>query len=226
MFAAEAMPCWLGRGAFAEGSNYLAKALALPTAREPTGQRAAALLALGHLTWRQGKKQQAAALLENARDIYTQLGDTGGIAHCNLRLSEVAGERVDHDRTYIQFGEPGALLHGAVTAPLIGIDDNQVDAFDDNRSAESLAWCNRDLPSARQIGNEASGVPRHKSHDCTTADALDSMGKSALDRNDLTSARVYFSESLALWRKLGDTEHTASTLESMAILARLDKDTP
>jgi hypothetical protein len=62
-------------------------------------------------------------------------------------------------------------------------------------------------------------VRRQASHDRALAEALDLMGRSALDRRDLRSAEEYFGQSLALWHKLGDDLRAVDTLDSMARLA-------
>jgi non-specific serine/threonine protein kinase len=87
---------WNIRGDFYEGRTYLAKALDLEGAQEPTGARAKALYEAGALAYRQGDYESARALIEEGLALYRDLGDRGGIALSLTSLASVAYDQGDY----------------------------------------------------------------------------------------------------------------------------------
>jgi len=71
---------------------------------------------------------------------------------------------------------------------------------------------------AAPAGADALVLRRQTSHDLVSAEALDLMSRSALDRKDLAAAREYLGASLDLWRRLGDDRRAAALCECMASL--------
>src|SRR5262249_42674166 len=81
---------WELRGHWREGSEWLARALALPGAEAPTAIRARALVTAGVLAWKPGEYPAARRCHEESLAIRRACRDQRGIAACLLNLGSTA----------------------------------------------------------------------------------------------------------------------------------------
>jgi len=81
------------------------------------------------------------------------------------------------------------------------------------------ARCRGDLQQARTAVMESLEVAREMGDKVGIARALHDLGQITLKREDRTTARGYFRESLALWCQIGLDWGTVESLEGFAYLA-------
>ncbi len=210
-FAAALAPYWENIGAYNEGTRYLELALAAEGARDPSDARALALLAISRTFGNRGEHRRAEAAAREALEYYRSIGDRRGDSRCLQQLAALASDLgwLTKARAYSQ---------EAVRAAYDVEDRNeQAEALE---TSAHLAWIDKDLISAIQDAGDATAIHRAAGYDVVAGSALQSMGESAMQREDLRGARSHLTESLTIWRGLGDRRRYAKALEILSEIAR------
>jgi predicted ATPase/DNA-binding XRE family transcriptional regulator len=203
--------CYL-RGHYAEGSDWLERALAMTDAAgvEPQYQAKAALGA-GMLAFLQCEYDVATARLESALTQYQELGDTAGTALVMQRLGGVARERGDyltaenlHCQSYDLFESLGDRSGMSWAHNHLGF----------------VAWLRGDLEIAARRCRRARDSFRILGDGEGLAWSLISLGTIAQYSGDLVEAEDLLLESLALSQRLGYREGVAWSLNQLGIVER------
>ncbi|WP_238165541.1 ATP-binding protein [Kribbella caucasensis] len=203
--------CYL-RGYYAEGSEWLVRALALagesPT---PTAATAKASLGAGMLAFLQCEYDEATARLESALAQYQELDDTAGTALVMQRLGGVARERGDY-----------------VTAE--NLHCQSFDLYESLRDRSGMAWAHNHLGFVAWLRGDLEVAARRcrKAQDSFRvlgdgeglAWSLISLGTIAQYSGELTEAEDLLQESLALSQRLGYREGVAWSLNQLGIVER------
>ena len=189
-------PLFMTRCHYEEGARLLRTALGsgdASTSSAPDGAvRAAALLALGALTWRQGDLKASRAPIEESLETYRALGDLAGTAGA-LRLYGVHAHNSGHyDVARARFEEALALMRRiddreGVANTLLGLGNV---AFDRGEAVASAHY-EESRAIAEAIG-DTLGV----------AYALDNLGSLAWCRGDLATADAHTDAVEALYTQL------------------------
>lgn len=204
---------WFERGYWSEGRKWIATALALPGAGEPTQARGEALTGGGFLARSQDDLGTAWYLLEEAAHIYRSTGDKGGLANVLRMLGQVARDRGDYaqalplfERSLSLFREVEDKVGEAVALRLLA----QLAVHrDDYESSETLA--EQALDAASRAG-EAGGTE--------VSLALRALGLVASGRGDYVKALGLFQQAIAYYEQIGSISGLNEILPSLG-LARL-----
>jgi predicted ATPase/DNA-binding CsgD family transcriptional regulator len=87
-------------------------------------------------------------------------------------------------------------------------------------SALWLFWAQRGLLSEGRIWLEQAVAIPGGSDPKARGDAIHNLGNLAIDLSDLPTARRHYSESLEIWRELGDEDGVASAYTGLGLVAR------
>jgi tetratricopeptide (TPR) repeat protein len=203
--------CYL-RGHYAEGSDWLERALALVDHQpELQSAKAKALLGAGMLAFLQCEYDVATTRLEAALAQYEELNDTAGTALAMQRLGSVARERGDyvtaenlHCRSYDLFENLGDRAGMAWAHNQLGF----------------VAWLRGDLEIASRRCRRARDSFRTLGDGEGLAWSLISLGTIAQYGGELVEAEELLQESLALSQRLGYREGVAWSLNQLGIVER------
>jgi non-specific serine/threonine protein kinase len=203
---------WVRRGLFAEGRDWIERALdraAGEAVADPV--RSKALLAGALVAGNQGDADRAIALDEEALKRCRASGDRGGAAQALLGLARVAQDRADHERAVVlldealaTFRELGERSLTAVCLHDLGLIAHERGAHD---RAESLfADALRELEPFGPASGLTNCIPGH-------------LGDVARARGDLPRAAALHRESLARNRARGDLVKAFENLCGLAAVA-------
>ena len=216
-------PLFMARCHYEEGARLLRAALAASAAHDGVAHdgaaqdgpahdgavRAAALLALGALTWRQGDLEASRAPIEESLATYRALGDLAGAAAA-LRLYGVHAHNSGHyDVAQARFEEALGLMRRledreGVANTLLGLGNV---AFDRGEAA-ALAHYEESRGIAAAIGDTLGG-----------AYALDNLGALAWCRGDLAAADAHTEAVSALYAQLDHPLGRANVAHRRGLLA-------
>ncbi len=193
---------WGARGHLSEGCQWLQSALDHGTAAPPT-IRARALLRAGALAYLQSDYAQAAALLNDSRELAEALQDTGIIAHSCNGLGLAAMEQGDFARAMSYFARGATLMRAA--------GDIRGAAQVLNNMGNTTLY-RGDYARASTLFEESLALFRRVNDPASVALALANLGNVLLHQGDYARAAGVEEESLALWREMGDKRGTALAL--------------
>jgi predicted ATPase/DNA-binding XRE family transcriptional regulator len=205
------------RGHYAEGSQWLERALALVEtmpAAETTGLAPAcakANLGAGMLAFLQCEYDAATARLRTALTQYKELGDTAGTALVLQRLGGVARERGDY--------AAAENLHCESYDLYESLGDRSGMAWAHNHLG-FVAWLRGDLEVGARRCRRARDSFRLLGDGEGLAWSLISLGTIAQYSGDLIEAEDLLQESLALSQRLGYREGVAWSLNQLGIVER------
>jgi predicted ATPase/class 3 adenylate cyclase len=201
---------WHLYGHLAEGRRWTEQMLALAGASSRTGERVAALTALGGLTYWQVDVPDVRRAYEEALTIARELGDRWAVAEgvYNLSFAHVlegdfpgAVALVEEART--MFEELGSRRGIADTTGVLAI----------------VARLEGDLPRARVLAEESLRLSRGSGDRFGTTDSLHVLGRTALAEGDLTTAGSVFLEALANNEQVGNRTGMGIVLDNLAAKA-------
>lgn len=200
---------WVDQGQFAEGSEALRRALALPAAQGRTRIRAAALSALGVLLGQREDSAGARPLLVEAADIQRSLGDRKGLAASLNNLGMVL------DSLGAAAAARDAHLESLSLRRAIGDRSGEAVALD---NLSTNAYFRGEPVAARAYATEALELHRVAGDEYGMAVALDTLGAIALDEGDLAMALQAYQAALARYRDLGVAGDAAQPMAGITMI--------
>jgi predicted ATPase/DNA-binding XRE family transcriptional regulator len=209
-------PFWRARGHFHEGRRWLTAMLGLGS-RVPPRSRAAALNGAGVLALLQSDYGVATELLAQSRDLYTALGDNGGLAFALRNLGWVAHECSEHERAESLCIDSLALWRQ--------VGDTWGEAWALN-SLGMLALERSEPTGACRFFSESAELFRRLGEAMGLATALANLGWATQELGGFSRATELFSESLALGQRLADARSVANNLSNLALMALYSADYP
>ena len=242
-------PCWIVRGCFAEGADWLDAFLAAGSGA-PAGVRGAALVVRGQLALPSGEPPRAQALASQGLELCRQAGSQFWIAAAQNLMAETAlhtGQIADGARlaqeaadTARQAGErwnegyalgtraAAAALNGnlreaqelAQQALVISREiDQQWGAARNLAGLGDVARMRADPDTARRRYLAALAILREIDAPLEIARCLAGLGRIAMDQGDLAQARAHLAECLQLCLNAGSRIGMSRALLSLAALA-------
>ena len=200
---------WQMRGFWTEGRAWLRESLAKPV--EDRGLLAGGLLGAGTLAEWQGDYSEAGMMLEQALEIFRELGDARSVSACMIELGRAA---------YFQ-GQPdvaGTFFETGLAAAREAQDQWAI-----ARSLTELgqvAWRRAEYVQSRELVNEGLAMFRGMGDQYDLVYAVDLLGHADQGMGDLASARKHFEESLGRAREVNDlwgVAHSHSNLGDVAL---------
>ncbi len=194
---------WTKRGEFAEGREWLERALAV-TGLEHRSSRARALIGLARIRLFQGHMGDVAAAATEALALGRETGDTWAISWALYWLAIVALERGDHAKAAALTIEARDASHGedSVAGPL-GL-------------LSVFAWSKGEHDQAQQLCDEANNVMRRAGDIWGLSFGLVNAAALNFARKYFASARAQVFEALSLNEELEDPRGIAWSLEAAA----------
>jgi tetratricopeptide (TPR) repeat protein len=198
---------WRTRGHYAEGREWLERALATPGAAEPTPVRAKALYEVGLLAFRQGDQEDSRAFNEEALEVSRKVGDPRGEADALVGLARVAFREGDHETVRARAEEAVSVSRGledpdAMFGPLHLLAAGTRQAGDYVRAR---ALYEESLALSRELGDERGA-------------AMELLNLAAVEKHlgNLSRAGDLLRESIPQMRTVGDDGLTVAGLVVMA----------
>jgi tetratricopeptide (TPR) repeat protein len=200
------------RGYFTEGSRLLAAALAAD--EEVTPLRARALVAAGALEVRLARPERIIGLAEEARTIHEALGDRGAVAAALLHRGVLEWTRSEYARARSTFEEALALAHelDEVIVAAASLHAQGVEAHSRGQDEE-----------ARRLMGEGLSLLARAPRDARTRVWATTIGL-IIDRDAQGQPRMYFEDTLLLFRPVGPEAAAAYMLCNLALVARAQGD--
>jgi len=210
---------WRLRGYWFERLDWLNKLLAQSEALAPTSTRAFALVTRGDIELSQGEYADAEKSFAESLQVYRQLGDEKGIAES---LGEMA-------RLSIQQGD--FLQAGELSQESLEISRKIGDKFQISQALNRLAHALRaqgDRTRANELLKESvtlfsqmvdMGSIQHFFSSPESQNAYFILASSEQDQGNFTTARKFFEDGLAFFRKTGSSHEIAWFLRYLANLS-------
>jgi predicted ATPase/class 3 adenylate cyclase len=205
---------WEVRGDLAEGSAWLARALAR-VGGEVSPRRASALTGAGVLAAQQGDLVAAGAFHDASLLLHRELGNPLAVAAACSNSANVAVERGDLDRARQLFAEGIRLALDA--------GDRQGAAFSLINLAD-VAARQGDAAEADRLYAEAIATFRELNDDFGVAHATAKLAQSARRRGDRATARDRYREAIVIHQRTGDRQAEARMSSSLGDLAAEEGD--
>jgi len=202
-------PLWYVRGHFAEGLEWLERALSQSNTA-PTSARAKALYAAGWLAQVQLDDDRALELAEENLALRQQLGDKQGIARALILLGAAAQDRGDYRGARLH------LEHGLNLSQELGDTVGMAIALN---NLGQVARSQGDYTAARSSYEEALALRRRLGDAGGTAVQLDNLGRVAWHQTNYERAEALFAEALSIRQKLGFKWGIATSLTGLAAVA-------
>jgi tetratricopeptide (TPR) repeat protein len=198
---------WEQRDHLTEGRETLFRMLALPGAAAPTRLRARALYSAGVLADIQGDIDTAQTLGRESHRIYTELGDTQGVAGAAVILAFQAQRRGHYAEAVSLFGDTVALWTELGDATAVNLA---------NSNMAHAAKLGGDFDLARRLLEQVEASAASRGDLRGVALALNGLGDVAAARNDADAARRYHYDSLTRMREIDDRWGIARVLTDLA----------
>jgi predicted ATPase/DNA-binding SARP family transcriptional activator len=205
-------PLWMIRGYFTEGSRLLAAALAADD--EATPLRARALLAAGALEVRLARSELIIGLTEEARTIHETLGDRRAVAAALLHRGMLEWTRSEYAvarRTLMQAfalaNELDEVLVAAASLHAQGVEAHSRGQDED----------------ARGLMGEGLSLLARAPRDAGTSVWATTIGL-IIDRDAGGQPRMYFEDTLLMFRPVGPEAAAGYMLCNLALVARAQGD--
>jgi predicted ATPase len=241
-------PLFTVRCHYQEGARLLR--LALDADGSGTGpERAAALLALAALAWRQGDLVAALPPAEEALASYRAAGDVIGTAAALRLLGVHAHNAGEYDLAQARLEEALELMRrsgdeAGVSNTLLSLGNVAFDRaeararalYEESRSIatrhgdtlviayaldnlSALAWCRGELDEAAARSDEAAVLYDELDHRFGRANVIHRRGLMALARGDLEEAEAQLTESLRIRTEIGEVRGSAFVQYDLARVA-------
>jgi predicted ATPase/DNA-binding CsgD family transcriptional regulator len=208
---------WYVRGHFAEGSEWLARLLAVSDGSAPTVARAKALNGVGNLAWNQNEYDTAEACHTESLTIRRALGDEPGIAASLNNLGLVARHRAEYARAQCLFED--ALARSRT------LGDWALQALHLNNLANVLHDQGDDA-AAPVLQEESLAIYTRLGSDWGIAMALCDLAQVVQAQGDVARAQVLCEQSLAIRGRIGDRRGLAQARAALGQLADDQEDYP
>jgi predicted ATPase len=231
-------PLFMARCSYEEGVRMLRQALAAGVP-DASPARAAALLALGALLWRQGDLAASQGPIEESLAAYRAIGDRHGMAAA-LRLYGVHAHNAGtYDRAQERFEEALAGMRAVgdeegVANTLLGLGNVAFDRgqaiaeahYESSRAIcarigdllgvayaldnlATVAWCKGDLALAEARNRDVEALYEQLDHPLGRANVAHRRGLVALARGDATGAEGWLYASFEIRQAIGETRGSA-----------------
>jgi predicted ATPase len=198
---------WEQRDHLTEGRETLTRILALPAAAAPTRLRARGLYCAGVLADIQGDIDTAQTLGHETHKLYTELGDTQGVASSLIILAFQAQRRGRYPEAVSRFRETVALWTKLGDATAVDLA---------NSNMAHAAKLGGDFDLARGLLEQVAASAAARGDLRGVALALNGLGDVAASQNDASAARRYHHDSLARMREIDDRWGIARVLTDLA----------
>ena len=205
-------PLWMTRGYFTEGSRLLAAALAADEKATPL--RARALVAAGALEVRLARPERVIGLAEEARTIHETLGDRRAVAAALLHRGVLEWTRSEYAGARHSFVDAFALAHE--------LDEALVAAASLHAQGVEAHSRGQDEDARRLMGEGLSLLARAPRESGTTIWAT-TIGL-VIDRDARGQPRMYFEDTLLMFRPVGPEAAAGYMLCNLALVARAQGD--
>ena len=207
---------WTSRGMYGVGRERLGAALRLPAAESLTIERAAVLVSMGYMAWKQGALAEARACHEESLTLSRNSGDSHSIIVALEGLGWVSFDENDPGAARACFEEALALARDTREGHLIGLCLNAL-AF--------LAWERGDSAQARAHWEDALAAVRDSGNRWSIAVVLSNLTDVALRNGAWEEVRGNLSEALGIVRELGLRSSANQILKQSSSLAAAVGDT-
>src|SRR5215468_10657976 len=203
-------PCWIVRGTFAEGGEWLASFLAVDAPGVSPGVRGAGLIGLAEIALPTGRIDEAAAQADEALSVAQASGDGWNEGYALGIRAAIAGVK-GNLREAQQLARASIAVMRRIdqewgtARALLGLGD--------------LARVRKDPGDARRQYLEALVILREIDARPEIARCLAGLGRVAMDLGALALAREHLGESLRLSHSTGARIGVARGLEAFAALA-------
>ena len=204
---------WAVRGHYAEGRQWVTKALESAKEREGSSVsavRARALFGAGYLAYNQSDYVSAQALYAECLEMQRQLGNRKGVGTMLDNLGNVAYEQGDYARARSLYEESLALQREL---------ENQQGIASSLGNLGNVAHEEGDYPAARALHEQCVAIQRDFADLRGIANSLNNLGNAAHEEGDYPAARALHEESLGLQRQLGNQRGIANSLLALGHVA-------
>ena len=204
-------PLWMRRGYFTEGARLLDAALAADP--EPTALRARGVTAASALAVRLARQERVVPLAEEARAIQEALGDSSAVAGALLYrgMAEAARTHNPDARRSLRDAHALALEVGSTLLAAGARHGQGVEAHMRGQDAEARRLMQEGLDLLDRPGDPDAAI-------WATTIGL------AIDRDGRGRARMYFEDTLLLYREIGREAARGYILCDYALVARAQGD--
>ena len=196
--------------ALSDFKRMLSTASAAGTAAKAQGAQlivAGAKLREGGALLRMGDAAKSVSLFEEARRIYAEAGDRGGVARALNNIASALADGPDTQRTVALYEE------GLAIARAIGEQD-QVARFLNNLAIQKRRA--GDLRASLEMNQESLVIRRETGDKTNAAISLNNIGNVLLDLGDFEGASRNYEQSAAISREIGDRRSVARALHNAA----------
>ncbi len=201
---------WVVRGHLREGRSRFERAIA--AAREADAlTRARVLVRSNVFHYRLGDIDTAARRIEEALDLFRELGDLEGITWCTADLGTVAMARNEHERARAFYEEAARGLER------LGGNPHRIGIVKANLAV--IADTQGDLHAALAYGGEAAAMQEEAGDVTALAITLHNLGRTYLQLGERDEGRAHLRRSLELACSLGYRQVVAYVLEAAAEIA-------
>ncbi|MBU1660364.1 MAG: tetratricopeptide repeat protein [Chloroflexi bacterium] len=172
-------------------------------------EQARAMQALGLVEREQGNLDEAQALFEKARALYTASDTPHGAAEALVGLGKVYADRGQHDIARQQFEEAMAVF--------ISLEDRQREAAC-LRDIGMTHWREGANAAASQVFDKSLSICQEIGDREGEAGSLNGLGLVLITQGAHDETRRYWEESVAIFRELGLEKRVAFGLHNLGIL--------
>lgn len=173
---------------------------------------ASARIRQGGAAQRQGRKEDAVRLIEEAKQLYAAAGDRAGVARSLNNLAAAISDGPDTRRTIALYQE------GLGMARAVGNQD-LVARFLSNMAIQERRAGN--LQASLRMNQESLAIRQETGDRTNAAISLNNTGNVLLDMGNLSEASKHYEQSAALSREIGDRRGLARALFNAAESLRL-----
>jgi tetratricopeptide (TPR) repeat protein len=202
---------WFSRAHFAEGRRRYADLLRLDAQALPTPERALCLQGAGNMAYRQGQYAEAEELFGQSLGIWRQVGNRWREAELVANLGNVAYFQADYERAGRHFNQT-LEIHSEVpspTAALLAL-----------HGLGSIAFRSGDFPGARARLEQCVAESRGCGNRPMEGSSKISLGLLDDEEGARELAHIRFTESLAIFREIGDVSQEMICLTNLGMVNR------
>jgi non-specific serine/threonine protein kinase len=202
---------WITEGYFTEGRDWLEQSLTIGSGAS-TAVRGWTLVGAGVAAYFTGDYARATACNEEARVIFSDVGDSRGVASSYGNLGLIADAGMDYDRAVELYEEALGRFRQLddQTHVRYMVGNLGLIAYFQERYGDANTLMEESLALAREAGD------RH-----SVAISLGNLGMVALEQGDYARAMALQREVLLMRRDLMNQPHLARTLENVAMIAAM-----
>ncbi|HEX9013491.1 MAG TPA: tetratricopeptide repeat protein, partial [Anaerolineaceae bacterium] len=204
-------------GSWDKAAEVYTRALDLATSHDQARTAAECQDALGELSRKRGRYDDALAWLDKASSAYEEQDDQAGLALVLQHAGSLAAQRGNYQDAR-QFYEESLTIQRGL--------ENRRSIANLLSNLGIVARFQGDYAQARQLYQESLALRRELGDRWAIAVSLNNLGELAMDRGNLDEARAMQEEGLALQREVGDQYYIASAMHTMANIIRDQGDYP